>query len=216
MTARWMVILVLVLCFGAPVLAQEPMPAEDGQLGEPTTAQQLPPAAEEEPEDLDFDLSSPVAEGEGEQVNLDGGLEPETGDLELIEGLLEEGSDVLEAPTAYDPGDRRDPFRSLIRTSDNRGDAPRGPRPDGIPGLLIDEIQVTGIWVTPEGPVAQVQSTDTPMSYLLREGDQLYDGEVIQIRLSRQEGAEVQFKQSVNDSTAPKPFKDVFRRLDSQ
>ena len=85
----------------------------------------------------------------------------------------------------------------------------------GMTTPAIDEVTVTGIWVTPDGPVAQVQSTDTPMSYLLREGDQLYDGEVIRISLTRAEGAEVLFKQSVTDSTAPKPFRDVVRRLDN-
>jgi len=178
---------------------------------QPAPAQEAAPAAGED--DLDFELGP--TEDSGEVVDLDGGLDAEE-DFELIEGLLEQGSEVLEAPSAYEPGDRRDPFRSLIQQTDDRQDVPRGPRPEGVPGLLIDEISVTGVWVTPDGPVAQIQSTDTPMSYLLREGDQLYDGEVVRISLNRQDGASVQFKQSVNDSTAPKPFRDVVRRLDSQ
>ncbi|MEM1246100.1 MAG: hypothetical protein AAGK22_06985 [Acidobacteriota bacterium] len=174
---------------------------------EPTTPAETPQPASEQP--IEFDLS-PV---DGEPEDEFGASEER--DFELIEGLLEEGTDVMEAPSAYDPGDRRDPFRSLIRNTENRAAVPTGPRPEGVPGMLIDEISVTGIWVTPDGPVAQVQSTDTPMSYLLREGDQLYDGEVIRISLTRAGGAEVLFKQSVTDSTAPKPFRDVVRRLDN-
>jgi hypothetical protein len=48
-----------------------------------------------------------------------------------------------------------------------------GPRPDGIPGLLIDEIDLTGIFRTSKGYVAQVKPRHQSKSYLLKEGDQL-------------------------------------------
>ena len=75
---------------------------------------------------------------------------------------------------SYDPGNRRDPFKSLLRGTG----APefRGPRPEGIPGLLIDEIDLTGIFRTPQGSVAQVKAANQEKSYLIQEGDQLYDG----------------------------------------
>ena len=95
----------------------------------------------------------------------------------------------------YDPGNRRDPFKSLLEAREEV--ELRGPRPEGIPGLLIDEIDVTGIYVTSDGPVAQVASADTDKSYLLRIGDQLYDGDVISIS-----GSEAVFKQIVDDPTA--------------
>lgn len=53
------------------------------------------------------------------------------------------------------------------------------PRPEGIAGLLIDEIELKGIWRTPKGYVAQVISNQK--SYLLRAGDQLWDGDVVVI-----------------------------------
>jgi len=78
-----------------------------------------------------------------------------------------------------------------------------GPRPDGIPGLLIDEIQVTGIFRGKNGYLAQVHGS-LPKSFLLREGDQLFDGDVINIS-----SREVVFKQLVPDG--PKPFREVVK-----
>ncbi len=109
---------------------------------------------------------------------------------------------------AYEPGDRRDPFKSLLIVRERA--AMRGPRPEGIPGLLIDEIDLNGIFITPDGPVAQVRSTEEDKSYLLREGDQLYDGDVVSITVN-----EVSFKQIVDDPTAIKPFREVVKKLNS-
>ncbi len=107
----------------------------------------------------------------------------------------------------YDPGNRRDPFKSLLAARERPVD--EGPRPEGIPGLLIDEIDLTGIFITQDGPVAQVQSSGQDKSYLIRPGDQLYDGDVVSIA-----SAEVVFKQIVNDPTALKPFREVVKKLE--
>lgn len=133
--------------------------------------------------------------------------------LDAIDRMLREDEEVLggsEADT-YDPGDRRDPFQSLLAVVDE----PQvlGPRPDGVPGLLIEEVNVTGVFVTPRGPVAQVQSADKTKSYLLREGDQLFDGDVVAIRLSKGSAAEVEFRQDVRDPSAPKPFREVVKKI---
>ena len=106
----------------------------------------------------------------------------------------------------YEPGDRRDPFKSLLIVRERV--AMRGPRPEGIPGLLIEEIDLTGILITPDGPFAQVRSTEEDKSYLLREGDQLYDGDVVSIA-----AGELTFKQIVDDPTAVKPFREVVKKL---
>lgn len=106
----------------------------------------------------------------------------------------------------YDAGDRRDPFKSLLVVREAA--AARGPRPEGIPGLLIDEIDLSGVFITPAGPVAQVKSTQGEKSHLLREGDQLYDGDVVSIGPT-----EVVFKQIVDDPTAVKPFREVVKKL---
>lgn len=107
---------------------------------------------------------------------------------------------------AYDPGERRDPFRSLLVTRE--ATEIQGPRPEGIPGLLIDEVNLIGIIKTPAGYIAQVQAADRQKSYLLHEGEELFDGEVVSI-----ESNEVVFKQIVRDPTAVKPFRERVKVL---
>lgn len=131
-----------------------------------------------------------------------GAPSPDTGDIDEI---LEGEEEVLSGSGgfSYDPGNRRDPFKSLLSGPEK---PERGPRPEGIPGLLIDEIQLLGIWRTPRGYVAQIRASNK--SYLLREGDQLFDGDVVNIQKN-----EVVFKQQVQDPTALKPYREVVKNL---
>ncbi len=59
--------------------------------------------------------------------------------------------------------------------------------------------------------MAQIRSTDQEQSYLLREGDQLFDGDVVSIS-----AVEIVFKQIVDDPTAIKPFREVVKRIDME
>ena len=131
----------------------------------------------------------------------------EATDFSAIDDMLKLDEEVLSDPAtySYDPGARRDPFVSLFR---QRGPERREKRPDGPAGLLIDEIAVEGVFVLDDGPVVQVQSASQRTSFLLREGDQLWDGDVLRITLQQ-----VVFKQSVNDPTALKPFREVVKKL---
>jgi hypothetical protein len=135
---------------------------------------------------------------------LPGGAPALGGDIEQI---LEGEEEVLSGSGySYDPGNRRDPFKSLLAAPDRPEF--RGPRPEGVPGLLIDEIDLTGIFKTSRGFVAQVKAPNQAKSYLLKEGDQLYDGDVVKISHK-----EVVFKQTVQDPTALKPFREVVKTL---
>ncbi|HEX9670682.1 MAG TPA: hypothetical protein VGC93_14515 [Thermoanaerobaculia bacterium] len=126
---------------------------------------------------------------------------------EGIQQILEEEEDVLSGEGyTYDPGNRRDPFKSLLAGPERTQF--KGPRPEGIPGLLIDEIDLTGIFRTSRGWVAQVKAANQAKSYLLKPGDQLYDGDVVSISKD-----EVVFKQTVQDPTALKPFREVVKKL---
>jgi hypothetical protein len=132
---------------------------------------------------------------------------PSQDDIGNIDEILEGEEEVLSGGSfSYDPGNRRDPFKSLLAAPDRPEF--RGPRPDGIPGLLIDEIDLTGIFRTSKGFVAQVVAANQKKSYLLKEGDQLYDGDVVSINKN-----EVVFKQIVQDPTALKPFREVVKSL---
>ena len=124
-----------------------------------------------------------------------------------IDQILEGEEAVLEGlVSSYDPGNRRDPFRSLVSTAPRP--ELRGPRPEGIAGLLIDEIAVKGIFRTSKGFVAQISAQNQKKSFLLREGDQVYDGDVLGIELTQ-----VVFRQIVNDPTVIKPFREVVKKL---
>lgn len=154
-------------------------------------------------------LCAPVAGQEEEFVSEEEAAAGQEADFSAIDDLLRQDADVLSNPStySYDPGARRDPFRSLAATRDFDEDENRE-RPEGPGGLLIDEIEVEGVFMLGDGPVAQVQSASQETSFLLRPGDQLWDGDVISITLE-----EVIFKQSVNDPTALKPFREVVKRL---
>jgi hypothetical protein len=137
-----------------------------------------------------------------------GGADTSAGpDLGDIDQILEGEEEVLSGSGfSYDPGNRRDPFKSLLAARDRPEF--RGQRPEGIAGLLIDEIDLTGIFRTSKGFVAQVVAANQKKSYLLKEGDQLYDGDVVSINHN-----EVVFKQVVQDPTALKPFREVVKSL---
>lgn len=142
----------------------------------------------------------------GEKPPQEGAAASE-GELGNIDEILEGEEEVLSGGSfSYDPGNRRDPFKSLLAAPDRPEF--RGPRPEGIPGLLIDEIDLTGIFRTSKGYVAQVVAANQKKSYLLKEGDQLYDGDVVSINKN-----EVVFKQIVQDPTALKPFREVVKSL---
>jgi Tfp pilus assembly protein PilP len=132
---------------------------------------------------------------------------PAEAQTEGIDQILEGEEEVLAGEGyTYDPGNRRDPFKSLLAGPERAQF--KGPRPEGIPGLLIDEITLTGVFHTRRGYVAQVKAANQAKSYLLREGDQLYDGDVVSIN-----DDEVVFKQIVQDPTALKPFREVVKKL---
>ncbi len=126
--------------------------------------------------------------------------------LEDIDEILEgEEATLSGGGYTYDQGGRRDPFKSLkIAATEVRF---KGPRPQGIPGLLIDEVVLAGIFKTTKGYIAQVQSSEKK-SFLLKVGDQLFDGDVISIT-----SREIVFKQNVQDPTALKPFREVVKSL---
>ena len=58
---------------------------------------------------------------------------------------------------------------------------------------------------------AQVQTSDKEKSYLIQEGDQLFDGEVVSISIN-----EVVLKQVVNDPSVIKPFREVVKKLNPE
>jgi type IV pilus assembly protein PilP len=117
--------------------------------------------------------------------------------------------EILEEPTSgdtyrYDPQGRRDPFQSLI------GPSPRlqnGTRVPGVPGFLIDEIKLTGIFRRKQELVAMIVGPDNK-GHLIRVGDKVLDGEIIRITASS-----VVFRQEVNDPTRIERYREVVKDL---
>jgi len=123
------------------------------------------------------------------------------------QALIEQEESALSGRTySYDPAGRRDPFRSLLMRPEK---GMTGQRPPGVPGIAIDDVILQGIWKTRAGYVAQIRGTDNK-SYLLRSGDQLYDGEVLRIAPN-----EVTLRQNLNDPQSVKPFRDITKQLNA-
>jgi Tfp pilus assembly protein PilP len=123
-----------------------------------------------------------------------------------VQKTLEE---ILEEPTTtdtyrYDPQGRRDPFRSLI------GPSPQlepGQRPPGVPGFLIDEMKLQGIFKTRAGLTAMISGPDNK-GYTIKVGDKVFDGEVVRITPTS-----VVFRQEVNDPTRIERYREVVKDL---
>ena len=117
--------------------------------------------------------------------------------------------DVLQQPLGaetyrYDSQGRRDPFRSLIGPRQSLGESER---PPGVPGFLVDEIDLAGVIRTKQGLVAMIKGPDNK-GYLMRVGDKVFDGELIRIA----QGSIV-LRQEVNDPTQIERYKEVVKEL---
>ena len=80
-------------------------------------------------------------------------------------------------------------------------------RPPGLPGMLVDELRVEGIVQTPDGILAFAQGRDN-LSYIIRPGTKLYDGEVMDILPDR-----VIFRRQVHDPKQLRPYEEVVKEL---
>lgn len=126
---------------------------------------------------------------------------------EAVERILQQQEAMIRGQRfSYDPDGRRDPFRSLF---DNVRDDKR-PRPPGVQGMLVTEIDLAGIVRdSRDGNIAYFTGSDNK-GYFLRVGDLVYDGTLIAIDSLK--GA-VTFRQQVDDPRRIKPYIDVVKAL---
>ena len=127
---------------------------------------------------------------------------------QTVETILRQQEDLLAGRTfSYDPGGRRDPFRSLLEEAALRK---KGPRPRGVAGMMVSELDLTGIVRDSSGGnIAVVMGTDNK-GYFLHVGDEVYDGSVITVDPT---AGTVTFRQQVDDPRLIKPYRDVVKRL---
>ncbi len=134
--------------------------------------------------------------------------QPAAHDDSAVREILRQQEELLRGQAfSYDPQDRRDPFRSLFAPDKStRG----GPRPPGVAGMLVGEIDLTGIVEDTEtGHLAFFVGSDNK-GYFLRVGERVFDATLIAI--DGKEGS-VTFRQEVDDPRQIKPYRDVVRRL---
>jgi len=130
---------------------------------------------------------------------------------QTVETILRQQEDLLAGRQfSYDPGGRRDPFRSLLEEVSMRR---KGPRPRGVAGMLVGELDLTGIVRdSGGGNIAVVMGSDNK-GYFLHVGDEVYDGSVLTVDPT---SGTVTFRQQVDDPRLIKPYRDVVKRLTPQ
>jgi hypothetical protein len=134
------------------------------------------------------------------------GMTDPDGSTETVEEILRHQEQLLRGRRfTYDPGDRRDPFMSLYDVV-REGE---GPRPPGIEGMSLDEIDLTGIAEYPTGDVAYFTGSDNK-GYFLRVGERVYKATMISID---PKSGSVTFREQVDDPRQIKPYRDVIRKL---
>lgn len=147
-----------------------------------------------------------LAQQEEEENPLDLGAEDV--DVSGIEEILRGDQAALEGEFfSYDPAGRRDPFRSLLIGFEEEEAGTVKVRPPGLPGMLVDELRIEGIVRTPDGILAFAQGRDN-LSYIIRPGTKLYDGEVMDILPDR-----VIFRRQVHDPKQQRPYEEVVKEL---
>jgi len=125
-------------------------------------------------------------------------------------GVQQTLQEILEEPTSadnyrYDPQGRRDPFQSLIGP---RPAIQPGQRPPGVPGFLVDEMKLQGVFETKKGVFTAMVLGPDNKGYPIHVGDKVLDGEVIRIT-----PVSVVFRQEVNDPTRIERYKEVVKEL---
>ncbi|HUE89580.1 MAG TPA: hypothetical protein VMO26_26175 [Vicinamibacterales bacterium] len=108
---------------------------------------------------------------------------------------------------AYEPDTRRDPFVSLANRGTDAGAATRGSRPEGLAGILVDEVVVRGILQTKGGWVAMI-GLPSGRSFTVRPADRLMDGTVRAITAQA-----VVFMQEVNNPLSLEKQREVRKFL---
>ena len=108
---------------------------------------------------------------------------------------------------SYKVDGRRDPFVSLVgRGSDAKSS---GVRAAGLPGMLINEVNLKGVMKERAGFVAMLQGSDKK-TYIVRPGQRLLDGSVKSITADA-----VIFAQDVNDPLSLVKQREVRKTLRS-
>jgi hypothetical protein len=109
------------------------------------------------------------------------------------------------AAGSAEPTYKRDPFKPLVAKHEEGGSLAN--LPPGKAGLQVSTTRVDGMVRSPNGMIAVVSNPQQRV-YFLRDGDRLYDGEVVRIGLDG-----VQFRQFSKDAFGKPVERMVTKRL---
>ena len=127
---------------------------------------------------------------------------------QTVETILRQQEELLSGQRfSYDPGGRRDPFRSLYEELTIKK---KGPRPKGVAGMLVSEVGLVGLVRDPSGGDVTLFMGSDNKGYFLRVGDEVYDGTLIAVD---PKAGTVTFRQQVDVPRLIKPYRDVVKRL---
>jgi hypothetical protein len=139
----------------------------------------------------------------------------ESAATDLGKSILEQELEPPPNGYTYNAQGRRDPFVNLNKPVTDKG--LKGPRPQGFPGFLIQEVALRGIVKTSEagigsaakaGYIAVFQGADPTKSFFVTVGQRLFDGVITAI-----DASSVTFRQEVTDPLSPVKTRDVRKSL---
>lgn len=210
--------LILLVVASLPLLAaaHEPLPA-DGAVAVPSGQDPQEPgenvAQGQDPQEAG-EGTDQGQESEAEAVDVEslppveiGVTDEQQAALQLVEQILAEQQLLLAGQNfVYQAQNRRDPFRSLLLLRQREIAAPEL-RPDGLPGFLINEIEVSAVARYQGRWQAMIVGVDG-RTYFIEVGDELYDGRVVEIH-----DGEVVFEQEVEDLMGARSTRRVIRSM---
>ena len=83
----------------------------------------------------------------------------------------------------YEPRGRRDPFvNPQPKPVGAAAEVKPTIRPDGLPGVLVSEVKVSGIIYSPEPTMKKAMLSAGKKTYFAAQGDSLFDGVIKEIR----------------------------------
>ncbi|MEN8223562.1 MAG: pilus assembly protein PilP [Acidobacteriota bacterium] len=121
------------------------------------------------------------------------------------------GSEVKSAPLqgefVYNPMGRRDPFWDLLKRNSSKL---RKKRKAGLAGLDIDQLELEGI-VKKKGKFLALLKGPDGRPYLVKEGDSVYDGEILEI-----ESHMIKFKKILTIALGGTKERTIIKRLNPE
>ncbi len=134
-----------------------------------------------------------------------GSPDPNAGPDSSMRAILERETEPQPGQYSYNPGNRRDPFVSLVKPVEG---AAHPTRKEGMEGFLINEVALKGIVKTREGYVALIVGPDQRKAYFPKVGQRFFDGVI-----TAMDQTTVTFRQEDTNPLSPVRVREVKKSL---